>query len=142
MARNLDSGAKIGFATCLVTLVPIWPQQGGGDSNPRPLGTKSHVLDHSAPRSHSPRESPPWGIIPLGNHSPGESVPWGIIPLGNHPPGGSFPCGSIPLGNHSPGESFPWGVIPLGNHSPGGSFPVGSSQRINWPASTKSTKLH
>ena len=27
MPRNLDSGAKIGSATCLVTLVAIWPQK-------------------------------------------------------------------------------------------------------------------
>ena len=27
MRRNLDSGARIGSATCLVTLVAIWPQK-------------------------------------------------------------------------------------------------------------------
>ena len=72
---------------------------GEGDSNPGPLGTKSRVLDHSAP----------------GGHSPGELSPWGIIPLGNHPPGESFPWGIIPLGNHSPGESLPWGITPWGS---------------------------
>ena len=105
MPRNLDSGAKIGFATCLGTLVQIWSKFGprrGGDSNPRPLGTKSRVLDHSAPRGHSPGESLPWGITPLGNCPPGESPPWGIVPLGNH----------------SPGESSTWGIIPLGNIKP------------------------
>ena len=92
MPQNLDSGAKIGLATCLGTLVPIWPQKGGWDSNPRPLGTKSRVLDHSAPGGHSPGGSAPRGITPLGNHPlgnqpPGESSHWGFVPLGNHPPG-------------------------------------------------------
>ena len=53
---------------------------GAGDSNPGPLGTKSRVLDHSAPRGHSPGRSAPRGIIPLGDH-----------PLGNRPPGESSP---------------------------------------------------
>ena len=97
---------------------------GAGDSNPGPLGTKSRVLDHSAPRGHSPRESSPSGIIPLGNHPPGGSFPWGIVTLGNYSPGESFPWGIIPLGNHSPGESFPGGIIPLGNH-PLGNRPPG-----------------
>ena len=30
MPQNLDSGAKIGLATCLGTLVPIWPRGGRG----------------------------------------------------------------------------------------------------------------
>ena len=72
-----------------------WSQfgpRGAGDSNPGPLGTKSRVLDHSAPRGHSPERSAPRGIIPLGdhplgNHPPGESPTWGIVPLGNRPPG-------------------------------------------------------
>ena len=72
---------------------------GEGDSNPGPLGTKSRVLDHSAPGGHSP--------APLGNRPPGESSPWGITPWG-----------IVPLGNRSPGESFPWGITPLGNHLP------------------------
>ena len=63
---------------------------GEGESNPGPLGTKSRVLDHSAPGGHPPGESSPRGIIPLGNRPPGESPPgesspWGITPLGNHP---------------------------------------------------------
>ena len=109
MPRNLDSGAKIGSATCLGTLVSIWPRGGGGirAQAPGPLGSKSRVLDHSAPGGHSPGESSPRGIIPLGNH-----------PLGNHP------LGNHPLGNHPPGESFPWesspwGIVPLGNRTPG-----------------------
>ena len=65
---------------------------GEGDSNPGPLGTKSRVLDHSAPGGHSPGESSPRGIIPLGNHPPGESSPWGIVPLGNHPLGNRPPA--------------------------------------------------
>ena len=85
---------------------------GEGDSNPGPLGTKSRVLDHSAPGGHPPGESSPRGIIPLGNRPPGESSPWGIIPLGNHPPGESSPWGIVPLGNRPPGKSFPWGRPP------------------------------
>ena len=84
----------------------------GGGFEPRTarrLGTKSRVLDHSAPGGHSPGELSPCG----------ESSPWGIIPLGNHSPGESSPRGIISLGNHPPGESFPWGITPLGNHSLG-----------------------
>ena len=108
--RNLDSGTKIGLATCLGTLVPMWPQEVVRDSNPRPLGTKSRVLDHSAPRGHSPGESAPRVIIPLGNHPPGESSPWGIIPLGNHSPGETIPLGNHPPGESPPGESPPWEI--------------------------------
>ena len=81
MPQNLDSGTKFGSATCLVTLLAIWPRAGAGDSNPGPLGTKSRVLDHSAPRGHSPGKSAPWGI-----------TPWGIVPLGNHPLGNRPPA--------------------------------------------------
>ena len=101
---------------------------GAGDSNPGPLGTKSRVLDHSAPRGHSPGGSAPRGIIPLGDHPPGESSPWGIVPMGGRlpresPPGGSFPWGIIPQGNH-----FPWSVRNL-------SGPPGLAQprHQSWP---------
>ena len=79
---------------------------GEGDSNPGPLGTKSRVLDHSAPGGHPPGESSPRGIIPLGNHSPGESPP------GESSPRGITPWGIVPLGDHPPGESPPWGITP------------------------------
>ena len=91
---------------------PNLAPEGGGDSNPRPLGTKSRVLDHSAPGGHSHGESSPRGIIPLGIISwgitPWGITPWGITPLGNHPPGEAFFWGIIPLGNHPLGESPPW----------------------------------
>ena len=50
---------------------------GAGDSNPGPLGTKSRVLDHSAPGGHSPGGSAPRAITPWG------ITLWGIIPQGN-----------------------------------------------------------
>ena len=104
MPRNLDSGTKIGLATCLGTLVPFWPQEGRG-------------FEPTTARNQEPRPRPfgpaglfSWGITPLGNHSPGES------------PGESFP------GESPPGKSFPWGITPLGNHPPGESSCWGSQQ--------------
>ena len=117
MPQNLDSGAKIGLATFVATSVGFGPQGGRGDSNPRPLGSESRVLDHWALGGHFP-----WGIVPQEDNSPGESSPWerppwGIVPQGNHPPGrdppgessarGIVPLGETPLGNRPPGESFP-----------------------------------
>ena len=123
MPQNLDSGAKIGSATFVATSVGFGPQGGRGDSNPRPLGSESRVLDHWAPGGHFP-----WGIVPQGNHPPGrhpagESSPRGIIPLGHtplgsRPPRESSPWGNIPLGNRLPRESFPLGITALGNHTP------------------------
>ena len=126
---------------------PNLAPRGGGDSNPGPLGTKSRVLDHSAPRGHSPGELPPCGIIPLGNRPPEESSPWGIISLENRPPGESSPWGIVTLGNHAAGyhppvksspwgivgESCPWGITPLGNHPPGESSPWGITPLGNQP---------
>ena len=101
MPRNLDSGAKIGSATCLVTLVAIWPQGGKG----------IRTQDRWDPRAAS-LTIRPQGVILLGNRPPGESSPWGIVPQGNHPPGESFPWGITPLGNRPPGGSPPWGITP------------------------------
>ena len=98
---------------------------GAGDSNPGPLGTKRRVLDHSAPRGHSPGKSPPRGIILVGNRPPGESppgesFPWGITPLESHSPG-----------NHPPGESYPWGIVPLDRPFPP-STELGSCQSFEF----------
>ena len=131
--RNLDSGAKIGLATFVATSVGFGPQGGRGDSNPRPLGSESRVLDHWAPGGHFP-----WGIVPPGESPPWDTPPWGIVPQGNHPPGrhppgespprGIIPLGETSLGNrppgdHPPGESPPWGIVPLGNLPLGNDFP-------------------
>ena len=144
MPQNLDSGAKIGLATFVATSVGFGPQgrEGGGrDSNPRPLGSESRVLNHWAPGGLFP-----WGIVPQGDNSPGESFPWGITPpgetpLGNRPPGesspwetppgessprGIIPLGETPLGNRLPGESFPW-ETPPGGSSPRGIIPLGET---------------
>ena len=97
---------------------------GGRDSNPRPLGSESRVLDHWAPGGHFP-----WGIVPQGNHPPGRH------PLGNRPPevpGERPPGGSSPRG--SPPGRDPWGWSPQGiipwERPRGGSLP---SQRACSP---------
>ena len=115
--RSLDSGAKIGLATCLGTLLAIWPQQGGG-FEPTTAKNQEPRL-----RPFGPAGSFPWGIVPLGNRPPGESSPCGIVPLGNLPPGESPPWGINSLVNHPPGESSPWGIVPLGNRTPRESSP-------------------
>ena len=65
----------------------------GVQSNPRPLGIKSRVLDHCAPGEHPP-----------GDHPPGRSSPGEIISRGDHLPERSSPGEIISRRDHLPGR--------------------------------------